>query len=107
MWPFKSNPSVSVTEAAQKTQAPNAVFIDVRSSAEFSSGHAKGARNIPLGEITSTRIEELKNASEVYLICQSGGRSSMATSKLLSAGVNAINVAGGTSAWRAAGLPIV
>ena len=51
-------------------------------------------------------IDVLNKFKEVYVICQSGGRSSTAVAQLLPEKIIAINVAGGTSAWRAAGLPI-
>lgn len=102
---FKSTPSVSVTEAAQKAHAEGAVIVDVRMPEEFASGHASGAFNCPLPSLAKC-LEKLKKFSAVYVICQSGGRSSAAVSQLLSQNINAINVSGGTLAWRAQGLPI-
>ena len=44
----------------------------------------------------------------LHLICQSGGRSAMACQKLEAAGYEAVvNLEGGTSAWQAAGFPVV
>ena len=44
----------------------------------------------------------------LHLICQSGGRSAIACQKLEAAGYEAVvNLEGGTSAWQAAGLPVV
>ena len=44
----------------------------------------------------------------LHLICQSGGRSAMACQKLETAGYEAVvNLEGGTSAWQAAGFPVV
>ncbi len=42
----------------------------------------------------------------VYVICQAGHRSLMACEMLSKAGVNVVNVDGGTLAWEKAGLPI-
>lgn len=42
----------------------------------------------------------------VYVICRSGSRGRQASEKLQSAGLNAVNVEGGTTAWEAAGLPV-
>ena len=106
MWPFRSVPTVSPAEAAQKVLAANVGFIDVRSPAEYKSGHATGATNYPLGELGSAQVEKLRPLTEVYVICQSGGRSATATSTLVAAGINAFSVAGGTSAWKSLGLPI-
>ena len=102
---FSSIPSVSAAEAAQKIQSGNTVLVDVRNPDEFASGHARGAQNCPLPSLAQC-IDKLKNFGEVYVICQSGGRSSAAVSKLVSENVRAINIRGGTSAWRASGLPI-
>jgi rhodanese-related sulfurtransferase len=44
----------------------------------------------------------------LYVICRSGNRSSKACQKFIDAGyTNVVNVEGGTSAWDAAGLPVV
>ena len=104
MWPFRSVPTVSPAEAAQKVLAATAGFIDVRTPAEYKSGHATGATNSPLGELGSAQVEKLRPFAEVYVICQSGGRSATAT--LVAAGINAFSVSGGTSAWKSLGLPI-
>ena len=65
--------------------------------------HAKGATHIPHDELEE-RLSELKGMGEVYLICQTGGRSAQATNMLIAKGMNAINVSGGTRAWRSEGL---
>ncbi len=106
MWPFKSVPSVSVTDAKQKIGAAGVAFIDVRTPEEYAAGHAAGAQNVPLATIDEAAIKHLKQFKEVYAICRSGGRSSTAAAKLVAANVNAFSVAGGTSAWREQGLPI-
>ena len=82
------------------------MFIDVRSGDEYAFGHAQGAVNMPLDAFSEADVARLKQNKEVYVICQSGGRSSTATKALIASGVNAINVEGGTSAWQAAGLPM-
>lgn len=102
---FSSTPSISVADAAHKVHGDNTAFIDVRSAEEYASGHAVGAQNYPLPAL-GEHIDALKKFSEVYVICQSGGRSSSAVSQLIPHKINAINVSGGTSAWRAAGLSI-
>lgn len=54
-----------------------AIFIDVRSQAEFASGNAPGTINIPLNEING-RINEIPRNKPVVLCCASGTRSGMA-----------------------------
>jgi rhodanese-related sulfurtransferase len=79
--------------------------VDVREPDEFASGHVPGARNVPLSTV-STHIDEFRDAGPVHVICQSGRRSAQAAEVLRAGGVDAVNVAGGTSAWIAAGKPV-
>lgn len=90
---------ITVDELAVTT---NPTVIDVREPDEYASGHVPGARNLPLGELES-RLSEIPTGDDVYMICQSGGRSARATEFLATKGVGAVNVEGGTSAWIASG----
>jgi phage shock protein E len=54
-----------------------AVYVDVRSAAEFAGGNAPGTINIPLPEL-GNRLGELPKESPVVLCCASGTRSGMA-----------------------------
>ena len=58
-----------------------ATIIDVRTPAEFSSGHVKGSINIPLQKIPG-RLNELKSMQKIVLCCASGNRSGQATAFL-------------------------
>jgi len=79
-------------------------FIDVRRPAEHANGHAPGTLNIPLSDLTR-EVGRLDPDKPTYVICQSGYRSSTATSILENAGIRELhNVAGGTTAWVNAGL---
>ncbi len=84
------------------------VLIDVRTPAEFASGHAPGAINRPISEL-STWMSELKDPSvPIYLICEVGGRSGQVAQELSERGfAHPVNVVGGTRAWREAGLELV
>lgn len=91
---------------ARALQQGGVQLIDVREPDEFAAGHAQGARNIPLGQLAD-RIGEIDRAETVLVICQSGNRSKAGRALLTQQGVaDARNVAGGTRAWRAAGLPL-
>ncbi|MCE0459496.1 rhodanese-like domain-containing protein (plasmid) [Curtobacterium sp. C1] len=79
--------------------------LDVREPDEYAAGHVPGARNVPLATVRE-HVDALRDAGPVHVICQSGRRSAQATEALQSAGVDAVNVAGGTSAWVAAGKPV-
>ena len=62
-----------------------AQVVDVRSTAEFASGHAPGSINIPLQEI-GERSGELDPNRWVIVCCASGTRSAMARWRLRSLG---------------------
>lgn len=78
-------------------------FVDVRRPAEYAGGHAIRSRSISLDKL-SREFDQLDPATPTYVICQSGYRSSVATSILENAGFKQIyNVSGGTKAWIDAG----
>lgn len=85
---------------------PGAVLVDVRELHEWTAGHARGARHIPLGDLPA-KLDELPREAPVYLICATGNRSRNAAAFLHKSGfARPINVRGGTVAWQRAGLPI-
>ena len=95
---------VSVEQAKDATNDGNVQFVDVRRPAEHASGHARNAMNLPL-DILAREVGKLDPEKPTYVLCQSGYRSSLATSILENAGFKQIyNVTGGTKAWMDAGL---
>ncbi|MGH9946807.1 MAG: MBL fold metallo-hydrolase [Pyrinomonadaceae bacterium] len=79
-------------------------FLDVRQPGEYGNGHAYRSANFPLNTL-SHEIDKLNPELPTYAICQSGYRSSLATSILENAGFgNVYNIAGGTTAWIESGL---
>lgn len=97
---------VSVEAANEAVNKENVQFIDVRTAEEYKRSHAPKAVNMPLDgfEKESTKLAKEK---PVYLICQSGRRSQKAAEILKNADFKEIyNVSGGTTAWRAANLPL-
>ena len=83
------------------------VLIDVRTTAEYNNGHVPDVVHLPLSELVD-RVDELEEhrGGEIYLICQSGGRSGRAGQYLQSAGFKTVNVMGGTGGWMMAGYPV-
>lgn len=67
-----------------------AIVIDVRTSAEFKSGHIKGAKNIPLNTITG-KLKGVKQDQVIIAYCASGMRSASAVSILKANGYTAYN----------------
>ena len=69
-------------------------LIDVRTAAEFDSGHIKGFFNIPVDELRE-HIEEFDIRNPVYVVCQSGLRSYVACCILSQHGFECYNLSGG------------
>ena len=69
-------------------------LLDTRTPGEFRRGHIDGFINIPVDELRE-RISELESGRPVYVICQSGLRSYIASRILEGCGFEAYNFAGG------------
>lgn len=69
-------------------------LLDTRTSLEYSRGHAEGFVNLPVDELRE-RIKELDKSKPVYVICQSGLRSYIASRILIGNDFDAYNFAGG------------
>jgi rhodanese-related sulfurtransferase len=93
-------PEVDVDELARRRD--RAVLIDVREDDEYAAGHIPGARHLPLASVPD-RLDEIPTDRTVYVVCGGGSRSARAVEVMRNAGIDAVNVAGGTSAWRDAG----
>src|SRR4051812_2250889 len=77
-------------------------LLDVRTPAEFREVHVEFARNAPLERLDTQEVarEFSQHANgQLYVICQSGGRSKQACERLEQAGLKVINVSGGMQAW--------
>lgn len=96
-------------EQARERQRQGALLMDVRQAHERAGGMAEGALGLAKDELLAapgTHLPALDR--EIVLICQSGKRSADAASVLGALGYTAVaSVAGGTVAWRTAGLPLV
>ncbi|GAA1747162.1 rhodanese-like domain-containing protein [Nostocoides vanveenii] len=84
----------------------DARILDVRENDEWAAGRAPGAVHIPMTELLA-RLGDLPDTDPVFVICRSGGRSARVVAWLEGNGFDAVNVAGGTLAWAAAGKPLV
>ena len=80
------------TESLQRDE--NVTLLDTRTPTEYSRGHVEGFINIPVDELRE-RIGELDRTKQVYVICQSGLRSYIASRILMGNGFDAYNFAGG------------
>jgi rhodanese-related sulfurtransferase len=65
---------------------------------------------VPLDRLDPKKLVETQNSRHnqpLYVICQTGPRGRKACEILTAAGIDAVNVEGGTLAWAAAGLSVV
>ena len=69
-------------------------LLDTRTVGEYRRGHIDGFKNIPVDELRG-RLNELEKGRPVYLICQSGLRSYIASRILEGNGYETYNFAGG------------
>jgi rhodanese-related sulfurtransferase len=70
------------------------ILLDTRTAAEYNRGHVAGFRNIPVDELRE-RIGELEPGKPVYVICQSGLRSYIASRILAGSEYETYNFSGG------------
>ena len=70
------------------------ILLDTRTPFEYMRGRADGFINIPLDDLRE-RIGELDKTKKIYVMCQSGLRSYLATRILMQNGFEAYNFAGG------------
>jgi phage shock protein E len=100
-------PSISATDlSAQRESGVAPLVIDVRTPAEYASGHVPGAVNIPFDQVAK-RIAEVDAPHGVALYCMVGPRARKGESALLAAGYESVfHLEGGLAAWQAAGLPV-
>ncbi len=96
---------ISVETLNQRIKTgPEMTLLDVRAKREFMTGHINGAVNIPFPDLRK-RHGELASSLPVLVICNTGHRSSIATSLLKRYGFKEVsNVAGGMTGYNAAGL---
>lgn len=99
--------AVGTAEAVRLINRERGVLIDVAEPGEFAQAHARGARNVPFGQIEGSKDLPSNKALPVILVCPSGARAGRAAALLRKAGwERAVAVSGGTRAWAEASLPV-
>jgi hydroxyacylglutathione hydrolase len=106
--PLAATPQISAEALRERLSRDRRLTVlDVRSDAEFQSGHIDGALHI-MGGWLPERASELRGRGPIAVTCASGYRSTVAASVLERAGIaDVINLTGGMNAWTRAGLPVV
>lgn len=97
---------IAIETYRDELRTSNLQTVDVRSVSEFAAGHIPGAINIPLEQIC-VRERDISREQPLVLVCQSGRRAGMAAEALASTHPHAKVLEGSTSAWIAAGYPVV
>jgi rhodanese-related sulfurtransferase len=97
--------TVTHQELRTSLTSPESVgVLDVRSAAEFATGHIPGAVNIPMEQI-ETRLPDVP-AGPLVLVCEAGKRAEIVAGWLGDRkDVSVLD--GGTKAWRTASYPLV
>jgi len=72
--------TTSVEELKEKI-ANGGLLLDVRTKGEFAGGHAKGAKNIPLDQLSGS-LSKLDRTKPIVAVCASGMRSGSAVGLL-------------------------
>lgn len=102
----KQKDKVTLTEVEQALKN-GGQLIDVRTSGEFSSGHAKGAKNVPLQSLQVSATVGGDKSKPVYLYCHSGARAGVAKALLKKAGYEDVRNIGGLHVWANMGGKVV
>lgn len=90
---------------ARAVWASGDLVVDVRSDDEYARGHLPGAVHVPVDQLPWRRAD--LPAGQVLTVCSTGNRAWRAAQSLAAAGRTALCLTGGTTAWAAAGLPLV
>ncbi len=109
--PRQTNPAhLTAQQAAQWIRTDkNVVVLDVRTPAEYQTGHLKNAVNIDYTAPDFAQHIAQLNPSKPYLLhCAVGGRSTKALGVLQKMKFRDVrHLDGGLQAWQTAGLPVV
>lgn len=99
--------NVTATEAKNWLDNDQAIIIDVREPAEFTSKHIKNATLLSLSTITVNDLP--KTDKKIIIQCQKGARGNSACVKLTDQDESVVvyNLVGGIEAWEQAGFNVV
>lgn len=101
--------SLAPAEFAAAAKLPDTVLLDVRTPAEFASGHLPGAVNVDIKSADfGQQIMALDQAKSYAVYCRSGNRSKAAVTAMQQAGFTKLfDLSGGITAWQSAGGEVV
>ena len=94
--------TISSTEAQQMIEDnKDALILDVRTAAEYESGHIPNAVNLSNEDIQAGKVDSLKDKSQFIMVyCRSGNPSRQAAQKLSELGYTNVVDFGGIQSWQ-------
>ncbi|MGI4778909.1 MAG: rhodanese-like domain-containing protein [Janthinobacterium lividum] len=100
--------SLTAQGAVQLINRERGVMVDVRDPAEFATGHATGARNVPFDQFEQKLVATVKNKTvPLLLMCATGARAGRALAMAKKLGYEQAQVvSGGLKSWKEANLPV-
>ena len=105
--PIKKLELWSVQELKEKQFDDSIFILDVRKITDWDKGYIEGAHHIYLGYVRE-RLEEIPRDKKIVVYCDSGNKSTIASSILLQNGYEDVaTVLGSMNAWRWAGYNVV
>lgn len=101
--------TLDTAQFAELVATDGVVVLDVRTPAEFASGHLTDAININVEAADfDDQIAELDQQASYAVYCRSGNRSQTALNIMRDAGFAQLHhLGGGIGAWQRAGYPVV
>ncbi len=107
---FKDRKDLEATtceDLLRQIQAGSVVVLDVRPEQEYSAGHIRSARSIPVNEL-ETRLKEIPKKKTIVAYCRGPYcvLADEAVAILRAKGFNALRFEGGFPDWKARGLPV-
>lgn len=105
----KSGPSLTPQQAISLVNSEHGVFLDLRESADYNTGHIVDALHIPASKLAG-RMAELEKYREapIVLVCKMGQSAGAAAKQLRAEGYEKVfRMSGGMMEWSNLQLPVV
>lgn len=107
----QNNPgqNLDASQAQEMIDGKEVLVLDVRTPAEFGSGHLPEARNLDYYRSDfKDKLAELDSSKTFLVYCRSGARSAKSVNMLQQMGFKEVyNLSGGILAWQRAGMKTV
>lgn len=96
-----ASPSITGESAHALVSTRGALLLDVRTPAEFASGHLEGATNISVQDLEAQLATlPARKDQDIIVYCRSGARSARASTMLKNAGFSKVHDLGAMSNWK-------